>query len=123
MFNVINETSKAYHPYPSSISVDEQMIKYYGHHCDKQYIKGKPIKFGYKCWACYDSETGTHWHMEPYYSAHTALPSFNLGQGPDVIAGMVKKSGIMPGTKMFFDNLFRSIPLLNHLACSLGLAH
>ena len=27
-----------------------------------------------------------------------------------------KKTGIMPGTKMFFDNLFTSIPLLKHLA-------
>ena len=49
MFNCINETSKAYHPYPSSMSIDEQMIKYFGHHRDKQYIKGKPIKVGFKC--------------------------------------------------------------------------
>ena len=38
-----------------------------------------------------------------------------MGQGPDVIAGMVEKTGIVPGTKMFFDNLFTSIPLLKHL--------
>ena len=115
MFNVINETSKAYHPYPASMSVDEMMIKYYGHHRDKQYMKGKPIKFGFKCWGTCDSETGTPWHIEPYCGAHTALPTFNLGQGPDVIAGMVEKTGIVPGTKMFFDNLFTSIPLLKHL--------
>ncbi|GFW51170.1 chimeric ERCC6-PGBD3 protein [Trichonephila clavipes] len=27
------------------------MIQYYGHHYFKQYIKGKPIRFGYKMWA------------------------------------------------------------------------
>ncbi|GFV96560.1 piggyBac transposable element-derived protein 2 [Trichonephila clavipes] len=33
------------------LSVDEMMIRYYGHHYFKQYIKGKPIRFGYKMWA------------------------------------------------------------------------
>ena len=31
-------------------SVDESMLPYYGRHGAKQYIHGKPIKFGYKIW-------------------------------------------------------------------------
>lgn len=30
------------------LSYDESMIKYYGRHGCKQYLKGKPIRFGYK---------------------------------------------------------------------------
>ena len=32
------------------IIVDESMVPYYGKHGAKQYIHGKPIKFGYKMW-------------------------------------------------------------------------
>lgn len=32
-------------------SYDESMIKYYGRHPCKQFIRGKPIRFGYKMWA------------------------------------------------------------------------
>ena len=33
-----------------TISIDESMIPYFGRHGTKQYIHGKPIKFGYKMW-------------------------------------------------------------------------
>lgn len=29
-------------------SVDESMVPYYGRHSSKQYIRGKPIRYGYK---------------------------------------------------------------------------
>ncbi|GFU57010.1 piggyBac transposable element-derived protein 2 [Trichonephila clavipes] len=32
------------------LSIDEIMIRYYGHRYCKQYIKGKPKRFGYKMW-------------------------------------------------------------------------
>ena len=31
--------------------IDEMIIKYFGHHGLKQFIRGKPIRFGYKFWA------------------------------------------------------------------------
>ncbi|XP_076059719.1 uncharacterized protein LOC143036355 [Oratosquilla oratoria] len=33
------------------LAVDEMIVKYYGHHALKQFIRGKPIRFGYKFWA------------------------------------------------------------------------
>lgn len=30
-----------------NLSVDESMIRYYGKHYAKQYIRGKPIRFGF----------------------------------------------------------------------------
>lgn len=32
------------------LSVDEAMIKYFGHHSSKQFIRGKPVRFGFKNW-------------------------------------------------------------------------
>ncbi|XP_003370666.1 hypothetical protein Tsp_09880 [Trichinella spiralis] len=30
--------------------IDEGMVPYYGHHSCKMFIRGKPIRFGYKIW-------------------------------------------------------------------------
>lgn len=35
---------------PTSVSIDESMIPYYGCHPTKQFIRGKPIRWGYKGW-------------------------------------------------------------------------
>ena len=32
------------------IRIDESTVPYFGQHTAKQYIHGKPIKFGYKLW-------------------------------------------------------------------------
>ncbi|KAB0803706.1 hypothetical protein PPYR_00676 [Photinus pyralis] len=32
------------------LNYDESMVKYYGRHSRKQFIRGKPIRFGYKVW-------------------------------------------------------------------------
>lgn len=34
----------------ANLSVDEQMVLYFGRHSCKMYILGKPIRFGYKLW-------------------------------------------------------------------------
>jgi Transposase IS4 len=34
------------------LSVDEEMVPYYGHHSAKMYLRGKPIRFRYKLWHC-----------------------------------------------------------------------
>ena len=43
LFENINQTSAKFIAHCSSLSVDEMMIPYYGHHGDKQYIRGKPV--------------------------------------------------------------------------------
>ncbi|XP_069689776.1 piggyBac transposable element-derived protein 3-like [Periplaneta americana] len=40
-----------------SLSYDESMIRYYGHHGCKQFIRSKPIRFGYKVW-CLNTSDG-----------------------------------------------------------------
>ena len=50
LYNILNEGLLQYGVFHEELSVDECMIPYYGHHSCKQYIRGKPIRFGYKCW-------------------------------------------------------------------------
>ena len=38
------------------LSIDESMRPYYGSHSSKMFIKGKPIRFGYKMWCLCESD-------------------------------------------------------------------
>lgn len=47
----LNSSFKRHGGLDLNISIDESMIPYYGKHYAKQYIKGKPIRVGFKNWA------------------------------------------------------------------------
>lgn len=47
-----------------NLSYDESMIKYCGRHGCKQFIRGKPIRFGYKVWAL-NTNDGYLWGNDP----------------------------------------------------------
>lgn len=98
-----------------SISVDESMIPYYGKHYAKQYIKGKPIRFGFKNWALCTS-SGYLVAFEVYTGKSNAEKKFGLGG--DTVLSLLQKSGIKPkaGYKIYFDNYFTSVRLLEHLS-------
>lgn len=97
------------------LSIDESMIPYYGKHHAKQYIKGKPIRFGYKNWALC-SNTGYMVSFDIYTGKSTNEKQFGLGG--DVVISLVNSAGIPSnkGFKLYFDNYFTSITLLTHLA-------
>ena len=48
LFNSINQKSVLNYKPTQNISVDDSVVPYFGRHGAKQYIHGKPIKFGYK---------------------------------------------------------------------------
>ena len=53
----MNEKFLMYGVFSKHLSIDEQMVQYYGRHFMKQFSREKPIQFGYKNWAmcCSDS--------------------------------------------------------------------
>ena len=93
------------------------MVPYFGHYPYKQFIKGKPIRSGYKIWAIC-SHDGYTIHLEPYAGKHTLLPDFGLGQGPNVVLGLVEKANkvVRAGCHIVSDNHFTSIPLREKLS-------
>ena len=48
LFDAVNKQCVAHHKPEQYLSVDESIVLYFGKHGAKQYIYGKPIKFGYK---------------------------------------------------------------------------
>lgn len=51
-----------------NLSIDESMIPYFGRHGAKQFIRGNPIRFGYKMWAL-TTALGYVVLFEPYQGA------------------------------------------------------
>ena len=47
IFNILNETGRYFNT-AQMYSVDESMIPYFGKHSSKQFIRGKPVRFGFK---------------------------------------------------------------------------
>ena len=59
-------------------SVDESMIPYYGRHSSKQYIRGKPIRFGFKVWSLCTADGSGVW-FEPYCGRDSCIEDLALG--------------------------------------------
>ncbi|KAM3849818.1 piggyBac transposable element-derived protein 3-like [Diretmus argenteus] len=113
IFSELNQAYKVMQ-FQECLSVDESMIPYYGRHGCKQFIRGKPIRFGFKLWSL-ASSSGYMYHMEPYAGLHTLLPDTGLGQGPSVILGLAEQAQVPQGCKFFHDNLFTTLSLLDEM--------
>lgn len=114
LFTHLNKTAQLYVVIPENVSIDEGMIKYFGPHPLKQFIRGKPIRFGYKMWILATPSGELLW-VQPYAGSSTHIGDFGLGQGPNVVMGLVLQCGLPPGTKVYVDNLFTSLDLLDHM--------
>lgn len=107
----MNKQFKAHFVQEQTVSIDECMIPYYGKHGAKQYIHGKPIKFGYKVWVA-ATTLGYVIQFNPYQGAGTTSKEF--GQGGSVVLGLAKSLPKLENQNyhLVFDNLFTSPQLL-----------
>lgn len=103
---------------PTSISIDESMVPYYGSHPTKQFIRGKPIRWGYKAWVA-ASPLGYSYFIDLYQGKHQMKSDScykdTYGLGGEVVLNMLDRlESLYPGRKfsIFFDNFFTSIRLL-----------
>ncbi|MGH0189192.1 UNVERIFIED_CONTAM: hypothetical protein FKN15_033832 [Acipenser sinensis] len=111
-YEMMNERFLKAFQIEQNLCIDEAMIPYYGKHSAKQFMKSKPIKFGYKLW-CVNTHLGYLIQCKPYAGKGVTLPE--LGLGGSVVTGLIS---ILPKKVTFqltFDNLFTSLPLLQYL--------
>ena len=113
LFTELNKSFKLLAPTPS-LSIDESMIKYYGKHSTKQFIRGKPIRFGFKLFSM-ASPAGYLYHAEPYCGSDTQLHHPSFGLGGNVVLTLAQVCDVPEGSKLFFDNWFTSLQLLDEL--------
>jgi hypothetical protein len=50
IYKLLNESLQQFGVFSEYLSIDERMVRYFGRHGCKMYMKGKPVKFGYKLW-------------------------------------------------------------------------
>ena len=101
------------------------MFSYFVKHGAKQYIHGKPIKFGFKLWVManplryciqFCSYAGKDLILQEY-------ENIGLSLGASVVGNVFSKLPVMqtPSYHIFMDNYFASPALLMHLS-SMGVA-
>ena len=73
----------------SEQSIDEHIVKFKGRSGMKQYIKLKPIKWGFKFWFRRLSKSGYLYQMDTYLG-RKQTPEFNLGLGNELVLQLTK---------------------------------
>ena len=106
---------------PTDVLIDESMIPYYGRHSNKQFICGKPIRWGYKGWVA-ASTLGYAFAIDFYQRKHRPenptdyRNQFELGS--EILLDFLDSLETQYGVRRFslyFDNFFTSIKLLEHI--------
>ncbi|XP_064486109.1 piggyBac transposable element-derived protein 3-like [Ornithodoros turicata] len=96
---------------------DECMIAYYGRHGCKQFIRGKPIRFGYKVWCLntpdgylvdFDVYQGKNPHAKPEYEEQFGKAASPLVQMLDRLPKDIQDLPL----RLYFDNLFTGVNLM-----------
>ncbi|XP_071055926.1 piggyBac transposable element-derived protein 2-like [Onthophagus taurus] len=118
LVTMINEKFLCYAPIEEYYSFDESMCKYFGRHGLKQFIRGKPIRFGFKIW-CGATRLGYVVNVDPYQgkNGYKEKDDLNLGLGGQLVYKFAKilKSQNPNPFHLFCDNFFTSIKLISEL--------
>lgn len=104
-----------------NLSYDESMIEYFGRHGCKQYIRGKPIRFGYKVWSL-NTPNGYLINFDIYQGKSKDISTdyqmlFGKSAAPLVhlIDSFPQEKSRLP-YRFHFDNLFTGFRLLKYLS-------
>jgi len=92
-------------------AIDEYMIKYQGHSMLKQYVKGKPIKRGFKLWCRCDSKSGFLYEFDLYTGKKMA--SLNMDWERVLYSCLLKRS--LTAAVMFCWQFFQFTTAANFL--------
>lgn len=110
---ILNRKFMQFGVFAHHLSIDEQMIAYYGKHGCKMFIRGKPIRFGFKFWNLCSSE-GYLFHFQPYLGANTNNQN-GYGLGENVVMQLLQHCNNPGNHTVAFDNFFTSWKLLVRL--------
>lgn len=75
---MLNEHFLAYATLSEKFIIDESMVPYFGRHGTKQFVKGKPIRYGCKIWSLCDS-LGYLLQFETYQAKQANRSLIQLG--------------------------------------------
>lgn len=106
LIDTLNRKYQQFGIFTTYLSIDEQMIPYFGRHNCKMFIRGKPIRFGFKYW-CLCSDTGYLFEANPYAGAASSYDK-GVGLGASVVLQLLESVTSPENHAVFFDNFFSS---------------
>ena len=101
-------------PAEENNSVDEIMVAFKGKHSIKQYIRGKPNPWGFKLWGRAGA-SGILYDFDMYQGSTAEKTEMSLGLSADVVMKLASTLESDKNYKLFADNYFTSLPLVNAL--------
>lgn len=116
LLDKLNDLFMIYAPIEKDLSIDESMIPYFGRHGCKQFIRNKPVRFGYKAWVL-ATKLGYCIHTDIYMGKNDTFDP-KLGLGGSVVMNLTSKlRESYPETpfSVYFDNFFNCPTLLAKL--------
>lgn len=117
LYSSLNRCLVQFGMYHRLLSIDESMVPYYGRHSAKMFIRGKPIRFGFKLW-CLCGSDGFPYHLDIYQGKEGGGRS-STPLGSRVINSMVsviEAASDVRRHELYFDNFFTSHAILKALA-------
>lgn len=116
IYDVLNNNLLQFGCFSKHLSIDESMVPYFGGHSAKMFIKGKPIRFGYKLWSLCGND-GYPYQLEIYNGRDQSRPS-NICLGEHVVKSLIS---VVPNPQIhefYFDNFFTSCRLMKDLSAN-----
>ena len=109
----VNASLQQFGVFAKDLAIDEQMVPYFGWHFAKMFVRGKPIRFGYKSWVLTSS------HGYPYkFDTYTGACDTKDSSKPlrsQVVSALVSIVENPACYCVYFDNCFTSYFLLQDL--------
>jgi len=102
------------------LAYEESMVKYFGKHGCKQFIRGKPIRFGYKMW-CVNTNDGYLVNFELYQGEDPREnEKYNSVFGKAVSPLILMLEDLSESKKklpysLYMDNLFTGLNVFNYV--------
>lgn len=97
--------------FSENLTIDERMVRYFGRHGCKMYMKNKPVKFGYKLWML-TSYNGYPFNIIPYQGAEEKCKEPLSQRVVETLLTVVKYPKFH---RIYMDNFFTSHGLMVRL--------
>ncbi|XP_064179982.1 activating transcription factor 7-interacting protein 1 isoform X1 [Anguilla rostrata] len=113
LMDTIQHACKAFYHPRRNLSVDERMVATRANTGMTQYMKEKPIKWGFKLFVLCDSSNG----YTVDFAVYTGKSSFQTGQGLsyNTVMSLVKRAFLGSGYHVYMDNFYTSPKLFRDL--------
>ena len=115
LYDLLNSSLSKFGVWHDKLSIDESMVPYFGRSSLKMFIRGKPIRFGFKLWSLC-AANGYPYHLQIYTGRDTTGSSQPLGtRVVKSMVSMISSHSDIQSHALYFDNFFTSYQLLSEL--------